>query len=598
MPTARALALNPTVPARRDDQAAAAGRTGETGAPCSSNGGGRKASRPCFRGESRRSAVRVSAFLLSSLALLAAREARATNILEFPDNGSEQMGRGGAWIARASDPLATFYNPAGLAGQDTRLSLNVNITFSHTCFTRILAQNDTTQDPFTTPGGTMPRVCSDIHAFPNPQLALNWRVSDRVGIGIMPIVAPSAAGSQFWPEFDTSGPAPRPSPQRYLLLKSDVIFLTPTVGVGVEVADGLRLGGSFQWGIVSKAQFSNASPALNGDNSTPRDNDIKADLFAKDLFVPGFTLGALYSPLDELDIAAWYKWSAPIEARGDVVTSARYITNDVAAGNNNSISGDTSERDCGTGNASITACGDGGNATVKVPIPMEAKLGARFHKPRVQDARKSHRRDPLLQDKWDVELNLTWANNSVFKDLEIRFPSDPSGNALIPVNGTGGNLPPNADVPHNFKDVFGVRLGGDANVIPDKLALRAGVFYETNGRDPQFQNVDFPATEKFGFALGGTFRVRLGQGEDPQKKSAFELSLGYGHVFVGTSENKGPNGLVSLAGSPCNGGSQGPPNVCTDGSTTRPAYRTNWPVNLGTITNAINVINVGVAYKF
>jgi hypothetical protein len=49
--------------------------------------------------------------------------AHATGITEFPDNGSEQSGRGGAWVARASDPLAAFYNPAGLAGQPTRLIL-------------------------------------------------------------------------------------------------------------------------------------------------------------------------------------------------------------------------------------------------------------------------------------------------------------------------------------------------------------------------------------------------------------------------------------------------------------------------------------------
>ena len=55
--------------------------------------------------------------------------------------------RGGAWVARASDPLASFYNPAGLAGQPTRLILQSNINFQSTCFTRLKAQNDITNDP-------------------------------------------------------------------------------------------------------------------------------------------------------------------------------------------------------------------------------------------------------------------------------------------------------------------------------------------------------------------------------------------------------------------------------------------------------------------
>jgi len=79
--------------------------------------------------------------------------ARATDATEVPDNGSEQTGRGGAWVARASDPLAAFYNPAGLAGQPTRLVLQSNIGTQRTCFTRIKSSkaangiNDATNPP-------------------------------------------------------------------------------------------------------------------------------------------------------------------------------------------------------------------------------------------------------------------------------------------------------------------------------------------------------------------------------------------------------------------------------------------------------------------
>ncbi len=55
-------------------------------------------------------------FGVALAALFGARGASATTVLEVGENGSEQMGRGGAWVARASDPLAAFYNPAGLAG--------------------------------------------------------------------------------------------------------------------------------------------------------------------------------------------------------------------------------------------------------------------------------------------------------------------------------------------------------------------------------------------------------------------------------------------------------------------------------------------------
>ena len=96
-----------------------------------------------------------AALIIASLAL-AASPAGATGVLEFPDNGSEQEGRGGAWVARASDPLATFYNPAGLAGQPTRLTLQANLSAQSTCFTRVKSSGDVTQDG-TASGGTYPK---------------------------------------------------------------------------------------------------------------------------------------------------------------------------------------------------------------------------------------------------------------------------------------------------------------------------------------------------------------------------------------------------------------------------------------------------------
>ena len=74
--------------------------------------------------------------------------------------------------------------------------------------------------------------------------------------------------------------------------------------------------------------------------------------------------------------------------------------------------------------------------------------------------------------------------------------------------------------------------------------------------------------------------------------------LGFSHVFFADQRRTDPNasGSPALAGTSCNGsepvaGTQ----TCSDGSA---RYRTKWPVNLGTITNSINVINVGAAYRF
>ena len=528
-----------------------------------------------------RAGLRTSAIaVLALLGGTTTRFARATSVEEFPDNGSEQEGRGGAWIARASDPLAAFYNPAGLAGQPTRLTLQANLSTQNTCFVRVKAANDLTEDGVA-PGGGYPKVCNSGSFFPDPQVGFTWHVSNRVGLGFL-VLGPSAVGNTEWPAF-VNGSTPAPS--RYMLLKSNVVFLTPTIGVGWEVVDRLRLGASFQAGIAPSINFANTAPALNADNSNPANTDLRAELTAKTWFVPGFTLGALWSPTDVLDVAAWYKYSAPISAKGDIETGANYFTPTVASGNTSKvIYGDTALANCNNPMLS-NQCGSGNNASLKVPIPMEAKIGVRYHKRRAGVAVDEHRRDPIADDVFDVEVNFTWANDSAFDYLELHFPSDASGNGSLPATPAipGAVLPPNADVRHHFRDVFGVRLGGDYNVLPERLALRAGAFVESQAADPQYQNIDFDGAQRIGVALGGTVRVHN-----------VDLILGYGHVFLGTLSNDNPaaGGLPALTGSPCN------PTATGAGCKNAQPYRTAWPINLGTITSSINVINVGASYRF
>ena len=543
----------------------------------------------------RRVVSRQGAVALVVVGVLVGRAAHATSVEEFPDNGSEQEGRGGAWVARASDPLAAFYNPAGLAGQATRLTLQANFAVQSRCFTRVKALGDSTQDGVA-PGGTYPRVCSEnanaLHPFVDPQLGFTWRLTDRIGLGLL-LLGPSAVGATTWPEFVDG----RAAPQRYLLLRSNVVFFTPTIGVGWEALPGLRVGASFQAGIAPQVDFVHATAATNAPNESPGADDIRAELKASSWFVPGFTLGSIWSPGDSIDVAGWYRWSAPIIARGDVTTAGNYFTSQVAktpADTSGVTYGDTSKGDCG--NPAFTTskpCGNGNNARLKVPIPMEAKIGARYHRPRRgRRPGAEHRRDPIAHDVFDVEIDFTWANDSAVDSLELAFPSDANGNGTIPANPgiPEGKLPPNADVRYHFRDVFGVRIGGDYNVLPDRLAVRAGGFFETSAADPTYQNIDFDGADRVGLAAGATYRIALGS-------HAIDVMAAYGHVFFGTLGNSNPAspGLPGLTGTACNPASTASGSTCPDGNL---KYRTNWPVNLGTITSSIDVLNIGASYRF
>lgn len=540
-------------------------------------------------------------WLSTLLFVFAERDALASNVMEVPDNGSEQMGRGGAWVARASDPLATVYNPAGLAGQPSRVTIQSNILFHETCFTRLQAAGDTSLDPLVGPDGRYPRVCNDVAPFPNPQIGATFGVTDRLGIGVA-VVAPAMAGDKRWPEFIEHDGQRRAAPQRFMLTKQGGIILFPTVGVGYEVVDDLRLGLSFGWGIA-KVKNAAATVALNSGGQTS-DNDIRANLQVRDYFVPRVSAGGIWSVTPYLDVAGWYQLTDAIRARGDVGTATSYYGAANARGDDSNVGyGDTIFEDCGTGRAQDAGkCGAGDNARMKLVLPMEAKIGVRYHRPRRAEGadgsteRKVHRRDPLATDLFDIELDLTWANNSALEALEVRFPGDASGGGKLPVSGINSEIPPNADQPRHYRDVFGVRLGGDVNVLPDRLALRAGAHFETSAERAQFQHIDFPASQRIGFALGATYRLRLTK--DPARTDALEIMLGYGHTFFADQSREDPNasGIGALAGTSCpEGATVAGPNTCSDGTQ---RYRTNYPVNLGTITNTLNVLNVGVAYRF
>jgi long-chain fatty acid transport protein len=326
----------------------------------------------------------------------------------------------------------------------------------------------------------------------------------------------------------------------------------------------------------------------NAITPPPGSNDFRTELKAKALFFPGFTLGAIWSPASHVDVAAWYKWLAPVSGKGDLTTASNFFSSPNPTGVEY---GDTAEPYCytlpaGTTPTGTPPCGNGNNATVKIPNPMEAKIGVRWHKVREDIPYDPHLRDPIAQDVFDLEADFTWANNSSFDNLEIGFPPNIPANPGI----AAATLPTNADIRHHFRDVFGARLGSDYNVIPDKLAIRAGAFFETQAADTVYQNIDFDAAERFGLSAGATYRLHVGE------RQAIEFMLGYGHVFFGTLKNDNVNGggVPALTGQPCYNG-QNAGNGCTAGIT---PYRTPWAVNLGTITSEINVVNVGASYKF
>ena len=92
---------------------------------------------------------------------------------EIPDNGTEALGRGGAFVAKADDPTAIQYNPAGLAQQrGTRVLLDGHLMLSSYSFQRSGMFPDNPKNPQTPWGGSpYPKVQNTGGPFFAPFLA-------------------------------------------------------------------------------------------------------------------------------------------------------------------------------------------------------------------------------------------------------------------------------------------------------------------------------------------------------------------------------------------------------------------------------------------
>jgi long-chain fatty acid transport protein len=492
--------------------------------------------------------------------------AHASSGIDTPDNGVVQVGRGGAWVARADDPLAAYYNPAALVQQRSGVYLGAHLMFMSRCFTRLGPDGQPVS-----PGGSIPgpgaaggppaATCADTNPFPNPQIAANFRITRRLAIGLS-VMGPHGVGNMSWPEslpysignISTTQPAP----QRYLLTESNALIINPTLSVSYAINDNLAIGAGFIWGIanISFTNFSESTSAIAKDDFAGN-QDVKAQLKATDAFVPGFVVGIMGSPAKRLDVAGWFKWQDAIHTRTSLHLEANYWKTGGAP----------------TGNPTITDVADAGY--LKFRIPMEARLGFRYHHPLKMGSLVPQSgpkvRDPLTQDLFDLEVDFTWANNSVVDNMEVRFKQagyTGSGSG-IRVNGTPGFIPENADIPHKWKDVFGVRFGGDFTVIPGFLAVRAGGFFETKGQDAAYLNPDFDMGMRVGLGGGATVRI-----------NRFDISLAYQHTFFGPLDNGGKGAVPALSG---------------DGTTN---YRSKEARNGGRLESSLNEVALGGTVRF
>ncbi|MBM4344527.1 MAG: outer membrane protein transport protein [Deltaproteobacteria bacterium] len=378
---------------------------------------------------------------------------------EYPDNGTIAIGRGCAWAANPSDGLAFQYNPAGLA-QQRGLRLYADA--------RLAKQNVR----FTSTSIKGDPIENSADAFLGPSGALTY------GVG------PAGPLSELTFALGATGPSaigivnyPHKGVQRYALTETDYFIGYYSASVAAGWGDWLRVGVTGQLAHGS-AKFSQA--VFSGEYpGTEPEKDSYATFEGSNTVLPTGVLGLTVLPRPDLAIGLSWRPAMDFAADGTLKTEVPEW-------------------------AKANAKQVGDQAQLQLKFADVVRLGVQY-KP---------------STRWDIELDAVYERWSVLKEVRVHTKNVTVVPSFAPAK------PVKVDdivFPHDYKDTWSVRLGGDYQAITDRLALRGGYLYESNAAPSKTVSVDFPNWSRHVASVGASVRA-----------FGAWIDLAYAHHFVDT----------------------------------------------------------------
>jgi len=402
--------------------------------------------------------------------VLGSRGARAGGF-DVPDNGAQALGRGGAFVARADDGTAIYYNPAGLARQrGTRLYGGANLYLHSFEFQRSGSFPDDPNDARTPWGGKPYPVvdnASGPYVMPFFALSTDFASLDRLTVAIGAFGPPSVGNRTF-----PLGVRGAPAASRYDFIQSKTTIFYPTASAAYRVTRWLDLGvsahlalGSFDQTTVSYLDLG-ACPEVEYQPC-----DSRGTLQATGTSF-GATFGALLRPSPSLSFGLSARTPIGFDARG-VVTPQRPAV----------------------GAADVAP----GEAALTTRLPLILRAGGRYVS---MDA------DFEL---YDLELDVTYEGWGAAQGEGPRI--------TVPALGELRNI--DTIVVHGYGDTFSVRGGGAYNLqaFDGIVALRAGAYFDSSATGFDYTRLDVDTLAKVAGTLG--FGYRYG---------AFAVDVGYAAV--------------------------------------------------------------------
>ncbi len=405
-------------------------------------------------------------------------------------------------------------------------------------------------------GEPYPEICYSQGATLIPSVILSTKINEEIGVGIgfMPPELYQNNGMGGRDGIIDTPYGKRPNPLRYIEPSvQDVTYFGLLGAIGYRVLPWLRLGAGFRWTMV----MVDTQVFANYGSYVDPMRDVRTDAYGQDLFIPGFTTSIHVTPFDFLDLAVGFRWEDHVRMdnlKMDMRTGSlsyygvedELLLYQDAAGNIATL----------PGYGTVLTPNKPGSITAEPPTVPQLSFGIRIAdriRPRPKqyvglDKAKDPVHDPMADENWDIELDAVYYFTSEFKTqaaitegkmvfdwLTVRTLPDGSEQRTPGSFAAGVCLERNSDgtcakarqVPRDYmgKDQLSLRLGGDYNPIPNVLALRLGVSYETRGQDPEYVRPTWSMPfERLGLHGGITWRI----------DGRTDISFGYGHFFQET----------------------------------------------------------------
>ena len=456
---------------------------------------------------------------------------------DIPDIGTEALGRGGTFVAKADSPLALYYNVAGMARQrGTRFLFDANLVFNGVSFTRAGSYSGDPNDPRTPYAGKPYPEVSGSNIGPQPFIGIttDFNYFKRWTFGLA-IFAPPGVGARAFGQkrqysvldkngmmktttrYETDIPGSNngdwnqpqamraPLPSRFDVADQNILFLTPSLGLAFAPFKYLDLGAAMTW-VAGEASITKSAVFPGGRSQCGAAGDNPdCDRFSTihgTLSTYGFNFSALAHPTTWLDVGVTYRPQINIDASG---TATPLVASD------------------GTQVGPFPV-------TLSLKLPHILRYGVRIVS-RYEDG----------TERGDVELDGTFENWRVDDYIRLKsYDFPPSGNAVDPsdphYDPTRDMGNPNydpkkgpqnrlfVDTPGQFRDTLSLRLGGAYNVRLSDLSrftLRTGAYFDSATTDYKWTQLGVFSAAKYGFTFGFGWKTK-----------GFTLNFAYAGVYM------------------------------------------------------------------